>query len=106
MSTHIDMAPNFAGTLLGITNGFGNTMGFLAPAITGYIINANQDLAHWRTVFFIGKPRKITQDSHINQFSILNSQNCFLISVVDPGFIDPDPDPEFKVNPDPDPGFC
>jgi hypothetical protein len=66
MSTHIDMAPNFAGTLLGITNGFGNTMGFLAPAITGYIINANQDLAHWRTVFFIGKSRKISQDSHIS----------------------------------------
>jgi len=55
MSTHIDMSPNFAGTLLGITNGFGNIMGFLAPAVTGYIINANQDLAHWRTVFFIGR---------------------------------------------------
>ena len=26
MSTHIDMAPNFAGTLLGITNGFSNIM--------------------------------------------------------------------------------
>jgi hypothetical protein len=25
---------------------------------------------------------------------------------VDPGFIYPDPGPEFKVNPDPDPGFC
>ena len=38
-----------------IANGFSNIMGFLAPAITGYIINANQDLAHWRTVFFIGE---------------------------------------------------
>lgn len=53
MSTHIDMSPNFAGTLLGITNGFSNIMGFLAPGITGYIINGNQDLPHWRTVFFI-----------------------------------------------------
>jgi hypothetical protein len=85
------MAPNFAGTLLGITNGFGNTMGFLAPAITGYIINANQDLAHWRTVFFIGKSCKISQDSHINQFSMPNSQNCFLTSVVDPDSLNPDP---------------
>jgi hypothetical protein len=88
MSTHIDMAPNFAGTLLGITNGFGNTMGFLAPAITGYIINANQDLAHWRTVFFIGKPRQISQDSDINQFSTQNFRNCFLTSVVYQGFIE------------------
>jgi hypothetical protein len=93
MSTHIDMAPNFAGTLLGITNGFGNTMGFLAPAITGYIINANQDLAHWRTVFFIGKSRKISQDSHINQFFILNFRNCFQTSVVNPVSLHPGPDP-------------
>ena len=54
MSTHIDMSPNFAGTLLGITNGFANIMGFLAPSFTGYIINENQDLEHWRFVFFIG----------------------------------------------------
>jgi len=53
MSTHIDMSPNFAGTLLGITNGFANIMGFLAPSFTGYIINENQDLEHWRFVFFI-----------------------------------------------------
>ena len=54
MSTHIDMSPNFAGTLLGITNGFANIMGFLAPAFTGYIINGNQDLGHWQFVFFVG----------------------------------------------------
>ena len=58
MSTHIDMSPNFAGTLLGITNGFANIMGFLAPWFTGYIINGNQDLEHWRFVFFIGRSRK------------------------------------------------
>eukprot|EP00088_Acartia_fossae_P010328 TRINITY_DN15141_c0_g1_i3.p1 TRINITY_DN15141_c0_g1~~TRINITY_DN15141_c0_g1_i3.p1 ORF type:complete len:555 (+),score=53.77 TRINITY_DN15141_c0_g1_i3:130-1794(+) len=53
MSTHLDMSPNFAGTLLGITNGFANVMGFLAPAFTGYIINENEDLGHWRFVFFV-----------------------------------------------------
>jgi len=54
MSTHLDMSPNFAGTLLGITNGFANIMGFLAPAFTGYIINGHQDLSHWQLVFFVG----------------------------------------------------
>ncbi|XP_023322825.1 putative inorganic phosphate cotransporter isoform X2 [Eurytemora carolleeae] len=53
MSTHLDMSPNFAGTLLGITNGFANIMGFLAPAFTGYIINGHQDLSHWQLVFFV-----------------------------------------------------
>jgi len=53
MSTHIDMAPNYAGTLLGITNGFANIMGFLAPTFTGFIINQHQDLHHWRFVFFV-----------------------------------------------------
>ena len=28
---HIDIAPNFAGTLMGITNMGSNTMGFVAP---------------------------------------------------------------------------
>ena len=55
MSTHLDMSPNFAGTLLGITNAFANLTGFLAPAFTGYIINERQDLGHWRFVFFVGK---------------------------------------------------
>jgi len=53
MSTHLDMAPNFAGTLLGITNGFANIMGFVAPAFTGYIINEKEDIEHWRFVFFV-----------------------------------------------------
>jgi len=53
MSTHLDMSPNFAGTLLGITNAFANLTGFLAPAFTGYIINERQDLGHWRFVFFV-----------------------------------------------------
>lgn len=32
-STHVDMAPDFAGVLMGVTNGIGNIPGFLAPSI-------------------------------------------------------------------------
>lgn len=53
MSTHLDMSPNYAGTLLGITNGFANIMGFLAPGFTGFLINGHEDLGHWRFVFFL-----------------------------------------------------
>ena len=73
---HIDIAPRFAGTLMGFTNCVANTMGFLAPMIIGQIIDGHvsnfiyffestelynlflffilkEDLAHWQTVFFI-----------------------------------------------------
>lgn len=49
-----DIAPNLAGTLLGITNTFGSATGFLAPATVGAITSGNQEsLAAWRLVFII-----------------------------------------------------
>eukprot|EP00090_Calanus_glacialis_P040476 TRINITY_DN7059_c0_g1_i1.p1 TRINITY_DN7059_c0_g1~~TRINITY_DN7059_c0_g1_i1.p1 ORF type:complete len:505 (-),score=159.42 TRINITY_DN7059_c0_g1_i1:141-1655(-) len=53
MCVHIDMASNYAGTLLGITNGAANIMGFVAPTVTGYIVAGHSDVPHWRLVFFI-----------------------------------------------------
>jgi len=50
---HIDIAPRFAGTLMGLTNSVANTMGFLAPQIIGKIIDGHEDLTHWQIVFFI-----------------------------------------------------
>ncbi len=32
-STHVDMAPDFAGTLMGLTNSIGNLPGFIAPLV-------------------------------------------------------------------------
>ncbi|XP_045138893.1 LOW QUALITY PROTEIN: sialin-like [Portunus trituberculatus] len=48
-----DIAPNFAGTLKGLTNTLGSATGFLAPAVTGAIIKNNQTLKAWNTVFII-----------------------------------------------------
>ena len=31
----------------------GNVMGFVAPQVTGLIINGHNDVDHWRTVFLI-----------------------------------------------------
>jgi len=53
MCCHIDMASNYAGTLLGITNCAANIMGFVAPTVTGYIVAGHNDVPHWRMVFFI-----------------------------------------------------
>jgi hypothetical protein len=46
-SNHVDMAPDFAATLMGITNSVGNTPGFIAPYVAatfyskGVIIETN-----------------------------------------------------------------
>ncbi|CAL4153453.1 unnamed protein product [Meganyctiphanes norvegica] len=49
----IDIAPNFAGTVQGISNMFGNTPGFLAPMTVGALTNNNQTLTQWNKVFYI-----------------------------------------------------
>lgn len=35
---HIDLSPNFAGILMGITNGVANIMSIIAPLIVGFIV--------------------------------------------------------------------
>lgn len=39
---HMDLSPNFAGTLMGITNAVGNLMSIIGPLIVGYIISADE----------------------------------------------------------------
>lgn len=50
---HIALAPRFAGTLYGITNGAGNLCGFLAPYFIGSMINGKENLETWKQVFYI-----------------------------------------------------
>lgn len=38
---HIDIAPNYAGTLMGITNMCANSMGIITPYFVGFIINGH-----------------------------------------------------------------
>ena len=65
-SAMLDIANNFAGTLMGIINALGefdlyvsaislpgNTMGFVAPMITGLMTKGHDDLKHWRLLFCI-----------------------------------------------------
>ncbi|KAJ2948833.1 hypothetical protein O0L34_g5760 [Tuta absoluta] len=52
MLVHIDMAPNFAGTLMGITNCFANIVSLIAPLAAGAMLNDETDPHEWRKVFF------------------------------------------------------
>lgn len=53
MVTHVDMSPDFAGTLMGMTNAFANLAGFLAPLAVGSLTNNNETIAQWSIVFYI-----------------------------------------------------
>ena len=40
-SNHMDLSPNYAGTLMGITNTMANIAGFVTPYVVGSIIEGN-----------------------------------------------------------------
>lgn len=46
---HMDLSPNFAGTLMGFTNTIANTMSILGPITVGYIIDGAQNA---QVIFF------------------------------------------------------
>ncbi|GIY43899.1 hypothetical protein CDAR_120361 [Caerostris darwini] len=48
---HVDMCPEFAGTLMGITNCIANLPGFLAPSFVGWIVEDGHTLQNWGKVF-------------------------------------------------------
>lgn len=41
---HVDISPNWAGILMGITNTFANLTGFAAPYVAGLLINDDVSL--------------------------------------------------------------
>ncbi|CAD7015091.1 unnamed protein product [Ceratitis capitata] len=50
---HLDLAPNLAGTLLGIFNCGANMMGVIAPIFVGYIVTETRNVHQWRVVFLL-----------------------------------------------------
>lgn len=48
-----DIAPLYAGCLMGILNGFSNIGGFISPAVVGFIAGDSSDQNDWRLVFFL-----------------------------------------------------
>ncbi|XP_064597334.1 sialin-like [Liolophura sinensis] len=50
---HLDIAPKFSGTLMGLTNCFGTLPGFLGPILAGYLTDKQQTSAQWQKVFYI-----------------------------------------------------
>ncbi|XP_035231490.1 sialin-like isoform X1 [Stegodyphus dumicola] len=53
MVSHLDLSPEYAGTLMGIANTISNLTGFLAPSVVGALTENSPTLHQWRIVFFI-----------------------------------------------------
>lgn len=53
MVNHIDIAPNFAGTLFGITNAFATIPSWVGPMTTGALTKGQQTFEQWNKVFYI-----------------------------------------------------
>ncbi|CAG5038399.1 unnamed protein product [Parnassius apollo] len=49
----IDLAPNFSGSMMGISNFFANIISIIAPLVCGFIVQDETDPAEWRKVFFL-----------------------------------------------------
>ncbi|KAL1132483.1 hypothetical protein AAG570_010438 [Ranatra chinensis] len=53
LSNHLDLAPNLAGTLMGITNGIANAASILGPLVSSSILQDRCNVGQWQTVFTI-----------------------------------------------------
>ncbi|CAG4951531.1 unnamed protein product [Colias eurytheme] len=53
LSNHIDIAPNFAGTLVAITNTVGTIPGIVVPLFVSALTHGNQTISAWRIIFFV-----------------------------------------------------
>lgn len=49
---HLDLSPNYAGSLMGFTNGVATTGSTISPYLVG-LITPNQTVSEWRLVFWI-----------------------------------------------------
>ncbi|XP_034479561.1 putative inorganic phosphate cotransporter [Drosophila innubila] len=50
---HMDLSPNFAGPIMGLTNGVASLISIVAPLLVGVILTDERDSAQWRIVFLV-----------------------------------------------------
>ena len=53
LSNHIDIAPNFAGTLIAITNTCATIPGIVVPVFVGELTQSNPTVGSWQIVFWV-----------------------------------------------------
>lgn len=53
MFSPLDFAPNQAGAIFSVTNTVANLSGFLAPQITGHLLDMDNSIGQWQISFWI-----------------------------------------------------
>ncbi|XP_055837989.1 putative inorganic phosphate cotransporter [Episyrphus balteatus] len=71
---HIDLSPNYAGTLMGITNGAANIMSIIAPLLVGFIVTDEKNPSQWRIIFFIAAAVYLVGNSLFIAFGKVETQ--------------------------------
>ncbi|XP_046405692.1 putative inorganic phosphate cotransporter isoform X2 [Ischnura elegans] len=51
LANHIDIAPNYAGTLMAMTNTVATIPGFVVPVFVGQLTHGNQTVGQWQIIF-------------------------------------------------------
>ncbi|KAJ8731672.1 hypothetical protein PYW07_004836 [Mythimna separata] len=72
---HIDMAPNFAGTMMGITNFFANLISIIAPLVAGLLLQDETDPMQWRQVFYVSSAIYIATNTFFIIFGTSDRQS-------------------------------
>ncbi|XP_011495248.1 PREDICTED: sialin-like [Ceratosolen solmsi marchali] len=70
-----DLAPNFAGTLMGITNTPGTISAFLIPALVGALVETGHTFMNWRYVFWVNVIAQMTAFATFMIFGSAKIQN-------------------------------
>lgn len=50
---HLDIAPQYASIIMGISNTFATIPGIVSPGLTGVIVTDKEDVGQWKIVFYI-----------------------------------------------------
>lgn len=53
LSNHIDIAPNFAGTLVALTNTVATIPGIVVPIFVGHLTEKDPSIVSWRIIFWV-----------------------------------------------------
>ena len=53
MVNHLDIAPQYASILMGISNTAGTIPGIISPLLTGYLVTDEKNPNQWEVIFFI-----------------------------------------------------
>lgn len=91
------MAPDFAGTLMGITNCAATLPGIFAPYVVGMLLRNGSTLESWAMIFYISSACYIISAIIFVVFGSARLQPWGLAKTLDPEVLATNSDPKSRV---------